>query len=375
LTDPIHALCIFGTRPDAIKMAPVVLELLRHPNRFRTSVVVTGQHREQLEQVLRAFDLRPDRDLEIMRHGQTLTDITCRVLGGLDAAIAELAPDVVIAQGDTTTTFAASLAAFYRRVPFGHVEAGLRTNDPYDPFPEEMNRRLTGVIARFHFAPTSAARSNLLREGVPDDRIAVTGNTGIDALLTVGAQSYAFADPRLAGIAASPRRLVLITAHRRENWGEPLASICQAVSRLAEEFTDCEFVYAMHRNPVVREIVEPLLSNRDRIHLVEPPDYVPFVKLMQRAELILTDSGGVQEEAPSFGVPVLTLRKTTERPEGVDAGVARLIGTGAEDIVREARRLLSDSAERARMSRCVSPYGDGRAAERIREALENGLKR
>lgn len=375
MSAPIHVLCVFGTRPDAIKMAPLVLELQRRHEAFRTSIVVTGQHREQLEQVLRVFGLQPDRDLEIMRHGQTLSEITQRVLAGLDRAIEDLAPDVVLAQGDTTTTFAASLAAFYRRVPFGHVEAGLRTSDPYDPFPEEMNRRLTAVIARFHFAPTPAARDNLLGEGIAPERVMVTGNTGIDALLTIGASPYRFEDPQLAAIAETKRRLVLVTAHRRENWGDPLASICRAVGRLAREFADCEFVYAMHRNPIVRETALSLLTGVERVHLIEPPDYVPFVKLLQRSEIVLTDSGGVQEEAPSFGVPVLTLRKTTERPEGVEAGVARLIGTGEEDIVREARVLLSDGSARTAMSRHVSPYGDGRAAERICQALEEQLTR
>jgi len=367
---PIRVLCVFGTRPDAVKMAPVVKELQRFPERFETHVIVTGQHREQLDQVLRVFGITPDRDLAIMQHGQTLAQITTRALEGLDAALAEEKPAVVLAQGDTTTTFVASLAAFYHQIPFGHVEAGLRTDNIYDPFPEEMNRRLTGAIATFHFAPTEQARVNLLRENVPADRIWVTGNTGIDALLSVAAKPYTLEDPVLREIVEGPRRLVLITAHRRENLGEPLQNICRAVARLAEEFADCEFVYAIHKNPAVRDLARPILEGRERVHLMEPPDYAPFVKLMQRSALILTDSGGVQEEAPSLGVPVLVLRRTTERPEGIAAGVAKLVGTETETIVAESRVLLTDAAAHRRMARAVNPYGDGCAAERIRHVLD-----
>ncbi len=367
---PLKVVCVFGTRPDAVKMAPVVKELQRFPERFDTRIIVTGQHREQLDQVLRVFELSPHRDLAIMQHGQSLAQITTRALNGLDTALAQVQPDVVLAQGDTTTTFVASLAAFYHKVPFGHVEAGLRTENPYDPFPEEMNRRLTGAIAAYHFAPTPQAQANLERENIPAGRIWVTGNTGIDALLSIADRDYIFEDAELRAIVESDRRLVLITAHRRENMGEPLADICRAVARLAEEIEDCEFVYAIHKNPAVREIARPILDGRPRIHLIEPPDYVPFVKLQQRSTLILTDSGGVQEEAPSLGVPVLVLRKTTERPEGVEAGVAKLVGTNAETIVTEARVLLSDTEARGRMARSMNPYGDGHAAVRIREVLE-----
>lgn len=371
MRSPLRALCIFGTRPDAVKMAPVVKELQRFPDRFETRVVVTGQHREQLDQVLRVFEITPDRDLAIMQHGQTLAQITTRALQGLDAALAEEQPQVVLAQGDTTTTFVAALAAFYHKIPFGHVEAGLRTDDPYDPFPEEMNRRLVGAIAALHFAPTEQARTNLRRANVPADRIWVTGNTGIDALLSVAAKPHAFEAPILREIVEGPRRLVLITAHRRENWGEPLRNICLAVARLARELPDCEFVYALHKNPQVRETAHSVLAGLERVHLIEPPDYAPFVKLMQRSALILTDSGGVQEEAPSLGVPVLVLRRTTERPEGIAAGVAKLVGTETETIVAEARVLLTDAGARARMARAVNPYGDGRAAARIREVLSS----
>lgn len=371
----IRALCVFGTRPDAIKMAPVVRELQAHSGSFEVRVAVTGQHREQLDQVLRVFGIVPDVDLDLMRHGQTLAQITTRALEGLEAVVAREEPAVVLAQGDTTTTFVAALAAFYRKVPFGHVEAGLRTQDIYDPFPEEMNRRLAGAIARFHFAPTERARGNLLREGVPAEHIRVTGNTGIDALLSVAAQPHVFADPVLREVVEGPARLVLVTAHRRENLGEPLGRICEAVACLAGELDDCEFVFAMHRNPLVREQVRPILEGRPRVHLVEPPDYAPFVKLMQRAALILSDSGGIQEEAPSLGVPVLVLRETTERPEGVAAGVARLVGTRRERVVAEARLLLTDAGARARMARASNPYGDGHAAAAIRTALEEEMPR
>lgn len=370
---PHRALCVFGTRPDAVKMAPVVKELQRFPELFDTRVVVTGQHREQLDQVLRVFEIAPHRDLAIMQPGQTLAEIATRALIGLDAVLKEERPAIVLAQGDTSTTFVAALAAFYHKIPFGHVEAGLRSEEMYDPFPEEMNRRLTGAMATFHFAPTKQARVNLLRENVPAENIWVTGNTGIDALFSVAAQPYTGEDALIAHLLDSPARLVLITAHRRENWGEPLANICRAIARLADEFSDCEFVYALHKNPVVREPAYAILGGHERVHLIEPPDYAPFVKLMQRSTLILTDSGGVQEEAPSLGVPVLVLRRTTERPEGIEAGVAKLVGTDVESILSEARLLLTDAEAHARMARAVNPYGDGHAAERIRAVLAERL--
>lgn len=351
-------------------MAPVVLELKRHSDDFDVRVVVTGQHREQLDQVLRVFEIVPDHDLTIMQHGQTLTQITTRALEGLDADLKAHAADICLAQGDTTTTFVAGLAAFYHQVPFGHVEAGLRTHNRYDPFPEEMNRRLACALATWHFAPTEEARWNLLAEGIAPDTITVTGNTSIDALRSVAERPYRFDDPFLNSLMESDRRLILVTAHRRENWGEPMESIGAALARLAAEFEDCEIVVAMHRNPIVRETLQKTLSGVPRVHLIEPPDYAPFVKLMQRAELILTDSGGVQEEAPTLGVPILVLRRTTERPEGVTAGTAKLIGTETETIVAEARRLLTDAEAHARMARAANPYGDGSAAERIVEVLK-----
>ncbi len=370
---PLRVLCVFGTRPDAIKMAPVVLELQKYPQDFAVRVVVTGQHREQLDQVLKVFQITPDHDLAIMQHGQTLTQITTRALTGLDADLQKHPADICLAQGDTTTTFVASLAAFYHKVPFGHVEAGLRTRNPYDPFPEEMNRRLTGVMTRWHFAPTEPARQNLLSEGIAPESIFVTGNTSIDALKQVTARAYTFEDPNLRRIVEGKRKMILVTAHRRENWGEPMESIGSALQQLAEEFEECEIVLALHKNPLVRETLLPLLEGRERIHLIEPPDYVPFVKLMQHAYLILTDSGGVQEEAPSLGVPILVLRRTTERPEGVTAGTAKLIGTDTADILREARTLLTQSQAYAEMAKAVNPYGEGDAAPLIASILRNAL--
>lgn len=366
-------MCIFGTRPDAIKMAPVVLELRAHPDRWNVVTVVTGQHREQLDQVLRVFGIAPDHDLNIMQPRQTLAAITTRALNGLDEVMAARKADVVLAQGDTTTTFVAALAAFYHQIPFGHVEAGLRTGRMYDPFPEEMNRKLAADLAAFHFAPTEEARGHLLREGVPPDAIHLTGNTGIDALLKVAASEPDIDEPEIADQIRRPGRLVLITAHRRENLGEPLADICRAIASLARGFADVRFVYAMHRNPAVRDIVRRELTGLYNVHLVEPPGYAPFVKLMQRATLILTDSGGIQEEAPSLGVPVLVLRRTTERPEGVAAGAARLVGTDTARIVAEAEALLSDDSKLQGMRVAQNPYGDGQAAVRIRRVLEAQL--
>jgi UDP-N-acetylglucosamine 2-epimerase len=371
---PLRAICVFGTRPDAIKMSPVVLELRAHSDRWSVRTLVTGQHREQLDQVLKVFGIVPDVDLAIMRHGQSLAEITTRALSGLDRAFDEEPADVVLAQGDTTTTFVAALAAFYHKIPFGHVEAGLRTGRMYDPFPEEMNRRLAGALASYHFAPTNAARDNLLREGVAASRIAVTGNTGIDALLTVAESDVEVDDASVAALLNAGKRLVLVTAHRRENWGEPLAAICHAVGSLARRFPETEFVFAWHRNPTVRETVGRELPALPNVRLVEPPSYGPFVKLMKASTLILTDSGGIQEEAPGLGVPVLVLRRTTERPEGVQAGVARLVGTDPDVIVDEASRLLTDPHERTAMHTNGSPYGDGHAARRIRERLEAELQ-
>ncbi len=364
---PITIVCVLGTRPDAVKMAPVVQEFARFPEQVRQIVVSTGQHKEMLEQVLRVFQIMPDHNLGLMRDRQTLDSLTARALEALTPILEREKPDMVIAQGDTTTTFVASLAAFYAKAKFGHVEAGLRTDDKWDPFPEEMNRRMTTRLADLHFAPTTLAEENLLKEGVPQEFVRVTGNTVVDALHSVAAQNYQFDDPALAEAVAKPGRMVLVTAHRRENWGAPMESVCRAVLRLLDAFPDVHVVFPMHKNPIVREAVVPLLGGHDRILLIEPADYFPFVHLMKAAHLVLTDSGGAQEEAPGLGKPVLVLRKTTERPEGVFAGTARLVGTDEAVVFAEASKLLGDPAEYAKMARAVSPYGDGDAARRIRE--------
>ena len=360
---PLKILAVCGTRPDTVKMAPVVIELKKHPE-VDLVLAVTGQHREMLEQVLHAFDLHPDFDLNIMSARQSLAQITTRALEGLDKVIQEVKPDLVLAQGDTTTTFVASLAAFYNKVAFGHVEAGLRTDNKYDPFPEEMNRRLTGVIADLHFAPTDVARQKLLGEGVIDGNIFVTGNTVIDALLSIASRDYEFDDPRIRD-AVALGKMILLTTHRRENWGQPMHDICTAVKEILARHPDFCVVFPVHKNPIVRDIVFPELENVPGVTLIEPPDYVPFVHLIKGSHIVLTDSGGVQEEAPSLGKPVLVLRKTTERPEGVDAGSAKLVGTDISAIVSEAEELLSNQAAYDRMAEVKNPYGDGHSAERI----------
>ncbi len=363
----ISVACVLGTRPDAIKMAPVVKEFARCPEQVRQVLISTGQHREMLDQVFSIFDMKPDHDLGLMRDRQTLTDLTSRALSALVPVLEAEKPDIVIAQGDTTTTFVASLAAFYVKAAFGHVEAGLRTDDKFDPYPEEMNRRLTARLADLHFAPTELSRENLLREGVPDSQIRVTGNTVVDALHTVAAGKFVFEDPRIEGAVNRPGRLLLVTAHRRENWGEPMRSLCAAILQIVDAFPDTQVILPMHKNPVVREVVVPMLGNHPRILLTEPQEYVPFVHLMKASYLVLTDSGGAQEEAPGLGKPVLVLRKTTERPEGVHAGTAKLVGTDTRIIFGEAAKLLSDETAYGAMAKAVSPYGDGNAAARIRE--------
>ncbi|MCE5199211.1 MAG: UDP-N-acetylglucosamine 2-epimerase (non-hydrolyzing) [Armatimonadota bacterium] len=369
-TTPIKILAVCGTRPDTVKMAPVVLELKKHPQEAELVLAVTGQHREMLEQVLHAFKLQPDFDLNIMSARQTLAQISTRALEGLDRVIDEVKPDLVLAQGDTSTTFIASLAAFYHKVPFGHVEAGLRTDNKYNPFPEEMNRRLTGVIADLHFAPTEQSRMNLLKEGVRDDVVFVTGNTVIDALLSIAAGDYHFDDERVRA-AAESGKMILLTAHRRENWGDPMRDICTAVKRILARNPDFTVVFPVHKNPIVRDVVFPELQAEQRVILIEPPEYVPFVHMIKSAYIVLTDSGGVQEEAPSLGKPVLVLRTTTERPEGVDAGSAKLVGTDVNTIVTEAQKLLTDSAAYSAMAEAKNPYGDGHAAERIWEIIRS----
>ena len=373
----MKVLSVFGTRPEAIKMAPVVGELARFPADFDSRVCVTGQHRDMLDQVLALFAIRPDFDLDIMQPGQSLTDTTCGVLRGLEAVFARFRPDLVLVHGDTTTTMAAGLAAFYHQVPFGHVEAGLRTGNLQAPFPEEMNRRLAGMLARHHFAPTERARDNLLAEGVAAERILVTGNTVIDALLTVVgrlrtdtglqrqmAERFAFLDAH--------KQLVLVTGHRRENFGAGFDRVCRALRTLVETHPRVQLVYPVHLNPRVQEPVGRLLGGQERVHLLAPLDYLPFVALMDRASLIVTDSGGVQEEAPSLGKPVLVTRETTERPEAVAAGTVHLVGTDEAAIVAQAAELLAAPAG-GRSGAMVNPYGDGHAAERIVRFLRTTL--
>ncbi|RJS60727.1 UDP-N-acetylglucosamine 2-epimerase (non-hydrolyzing) [Bacillus sp. PK3_68] len=362
---PIKVMTIFGTRPEAIKMAPLVLELQKYPEQFESIVTVTAQHRQMLDQVLEIFNITPDYDLNIMKDRQTLIDVTTRGLEGLDGIMKEVKPDIVLVHGDTTTTFVASLAAFYNQIAVGHVEAGLRTWNKYSPFPEEMNRQLTGVMADLHFSPTDEAEENLLNEGKKAETIFVTGNTAIDALKTTVKESYS--NEVLDKLGSD--RLVLMTAHRRENLGEPMRSMFRAIKRLVEENNDIQVVYPMHMNPVVREIAGEILGNDPRIHLIEPLDVIDFHNFAARAHLILTDSGGVQEEAPSLGVPVLVLRDTTERPEGIKAGTLKLAGVDEEAIYRMATELLNDQAEYERMSKASNPYGDGEASRRICEAI------
>lgn len=364
----LQVIAVFGTRPDAIKMAPVV-QALRRCSQVQVQLIATGQHREMLDQVLQMFDLHPEVDLNIMEHGQTLTQITTRVMTGLERVLKERKPDLVLAQGDTTTTFATALVAYYHQIPFGHVEAGLRTYDKFNPFPEELNRRLTAPLTDFHFAPTQQAKQNLLREHIPPDRIWVTGNTSIDAVLWVAQQPFEPSDPLLQAIFSQQGRMLLVTTHRRENWGAPMEGIAQALRTVLEQFPDTYLVLPMHKNPIVRRGLWKHLGEHPRAYLIEPQEYAPFVHLMKRAYLILTDSGGIQEEAPSLGKPVLVLRKTTERPEGVKAGTARLVGTEPERIVAETERLLSDPEAYQQMARAINPYGDGRASARIRTVL------
>ena len=367
MNPPVKVLVVLGTRPEAVKLAPVILELRRSPEKFVTRLAVTAQHREIMDEVLSTFGIAPDHDMGIMTEGQTPTQVASKALAGLETIILQEKPDALLVEGDTVTCFAGSLAAFYNRVAVGHVEAGLRTYDRWQPFPEEINRRLTTAVADMHFAPTQAARDNLLKEGVPAEGIFLTGNTVIDALAMVKDRTSLTAE--LAGLTGKGR-LLLVTAHRRENWGEPLRQICLALRDLAENFEDVQIVYAVHPHPRVQEVVRAALEGVERVMLVDFPRYMNFVALLKEAYLVLTDSGGVQEEAPGLGKPVLVLRETTERPEGVAAGVAVLCGANRKKIVGEASRLLTEREAYLKMARAVNPYGDGRASQRIRQALE-----
>lgn len=355
---------IFGTRPEAIKMSPLIHELKKHKE-LKTLVCVTGQHRQMLDQVLNIFDIKPDYDLNIMKDRQTLVDVTTRVLRGLNQVMNEAKPDMVLVHGDTTTTFIASLAALYNKVAVGHVEAGLRTKNKYSPFPEEMNRQLTGVIADLHFAPTDVSANNLLRENKPENAIFITGNTVIDAQKTTIRRDYSH--PVLKEL--NSLRLILMTAHRRENLGEPMGRIFKAIRRLVEKHEDIAVVYPVHLNPAVRKSVQDTLGDHSRIHLIEPLNVIDFHNFMSRSYLILTDSGGVQEEAPALGVPVLVLRNTTERPEGVAAGTLKLAGTDEDVIFQLADELLTDKNAYKQISQAANPYGDGEASRRITEAI------
>ena len=382
-------LLVFGTRPEAIKMAPLVREFQKHPEAFETIVCVTGQHREMLDQVLRIFGIQPDYDLNIMRQGQDLYDVTARVLLGMRDVLREARPDVVLVHGDTTTSAAAALAAFYQRIPVGHVEAGLRTHDIYSPWPEEMNRQLTGRIATYHFAPTPLSKRNLTEEGVSPDRIVVTGNTVIDALRQVVSRIKADAslDAELertlraggydVGRLRDGRRLVLITGHRRENFGEGFIHMCTAIKDLTRRYPEVDFVYPMHLNPNVRRPIHEVfgddLSGLNNMFFIEPLEYLSFVYLMEKSAIVLTDSGGIQEEAPGLGKPVLVMRDTTERPEALDAGTVRLVGTDYDKITREVSTLLDDASAYERMSQAVNPYGDGLACGRIVKFLKERL--
>lgn len=361
----IKVMTIFGTRPEAIKMAPLVLELNKRSEEFESIVTVTAQHREMLDQVLRVFDITPDHDLNIMKDRQTLMDVTTRGLQGLDQVMKEVQPDIVLVHGDTTTTFIAGLAAFYNQIKVGHVEAGLRTWNKYSPYPEEMNRQLTGVLADLHFAPTTKSAHNLLQENKKEETLFITGNTAIDALKTTVLEEYSH--PVLDRVGDD--RLILLTAHRRENLGEPMRNMFRAIKRIVEEHDDVQVVYPVHLNPVVRELADEVLGNDPRIQLIEPLEVVDFHNFASRAHIILTDSGGVQEEAPSLGVPVLVLRDTTERPEGIEAGTLKLAGVEEETIYSLAKELLTNEEEYARMSKASNPYGDGFASKRIADAI------
>lgn len=363
----IKVMTVFGTRPEAIKMAPLALELKKYPQ-IESTVCVTAQHRQMLDQVLSMFKIKPDYDLDIMKERQTLMGITCRALEGLEKVYADAKPDIVLVHGDTSTTFVGALAAYYSQISIGHVEAGLRTYDKYSPFPEEMNRQLTGRMADLHFSPTIANRNNLIKENVSEDKIFITGNTVIDALKTTVDKNYELCEG-MRNVDFDGKRVIVVTAHRRENLGEPLENICRAIRRITEEFEDVEVVYPVHLNPAVRDTAFSILSGHDRIHLIDPVDVKDLHNAMDRCFMVMTDSGGLQEEAPSLGKPVLVMRNETERPEAVDAGTVKIAGVCEEKIYSLARELLTDKNEYLKMAHAVNPYGDGEASRRICEAI------
>ena len=371
----VKVMAAFGTRPEAIKMAPVV-KALQNNKHVDCRVVLTAQHREMLDQVIQLFNIVPDYDLNIMKQGQTLAGVTSEIMTRLDAIITQEKPDIMLVQGDTTTTFVSALAAFYHKIPIGHIEAGLRTGNKYSPWPEEANRKLTGVLTDLHFAPTEVAKNNLLREGVHPAHIFVTGNTVIDALLQTVKQSYVFKHRELANIIEKnkDKRLILMTTHRRENLGEPMRQIYRALDTILSRFPDTYVIFPMHKNPLVRNVVTEVLGHNNRVHLIEPLDYEPFVNLMAKAYLILTDSGGIQEEAPSLGIPVLVVRDTTERPEAVDSGTVLLVGTDYVQVVENLTKLLLDQKTYEQMAKAVNPYGDGCSSQRIVDIIINKFK-
>ena len=376
-------LLVFGTRPEAIKMAPLVKEFQKYPEKFKTIVCVTGQHREMLDQVLRIFDIQPDYDLNIMKQGQDLYDVTARVLTGMRDVLKETRPDIVLVHGDTTTSTAAALAAFYQQIPVGHIEAGLRTHNIYSPWPEEVNRQITGRIATYHFAPTSLSKDNLLQEGISGEQIIVTGNTVIDALymvvekikndgiLSCELEKVLKASGYDISRLSDGRKLVLITGHRRENFGDGFISMCKAIKSLSEKYPEVDFVYPMHLNPNVRKPIHEVFGESQRANLffIEPLEYLSFVYLMEKSAIVLTDSGGIQEEAPGLGKPVLVMRDTTERPEALEAGTVKLVGTDYDKIVNEVSGLLDSQEYYEKMSKAINPYGDGKACSRIVKAL------
>ena len=364
----IKVMSVFGTRPEAIKMAPLVKELMKNEH-IESIVCVTAQHREMLDQVLEIFDLKPDYDLNIMRQRQTLAGITTRALEGLSDVMAEAKPELVLVHGDTTTTFAGALAAYYNQIKVGHVEAGLRTYDKYQPFPEEMNRKLTGALTDIHLSPTKLAKEHLLLENVPEKDIYITGNTVIDALKTTIEENYKFTVDELNNIDFKNKKVIAMTAHRRENLGEPLKNICKAVKRIVEKYEDVEVVYAVHKNPAVRDVVFDILGNNNRIHLLDPLDLKDMHNLMSRSYLVLTDSGGLQEEVPSMGKPVLVLRNVTERPEGIEAGTLKLAGVNEDTIFDMTETLLTNEEEYKKMAQAKNPFGEGHASERIVEII------
>ncbi|MGL4742623.1 MAG: non-hydrolyzing UDP-N-acetylglucosamine 2-epimerase [Sarcina sp.] len=366
--DKIKILTIFGTRPEAIKMAPLVKELERRPE-IDSKVCVTAQHREMLDQVLELFEIKPEFDLDIMKTRQSLTGITNRILEGLEELFASEKPDMILVHGDTTTTFSSGLAAFYQQIRVGHVEAGLRTFDKYFPFPEEMNRKLTGALADLHFAPTNGSKLNLLREGINEDDIYITGNTVIDAMAHTVEKDYTFETDELNKIDFKSKKVIMVTAHRRENWGEGIDNICDSLAQIVDNHEDVELVYLVHLNPVVKDVVHAKLGGKDRVHLLSPLDTKETHNLMNKCFMVMTDSGGLQEEAPHLGKPVLVLRDVTERPEAVKAGTVKLVGTDIDVILKEANALLTDNAYYAQMSKAVNPYGDGQASERIVDAI------